>query len=180
MKYAFTILIGIGTIIVLLSLGNKAIQNGNVPPLDQFMASTTQGVGTVTSLIEHAETLSTTTSNNQRILSAPKGIIYVTIADTDALREHGLSDRASLGDDQGMLFTFPIAQMPGFWMKDMHFPLDMVWIDASSTVVGVTENISPATYPNVFYPPSLVTEILEINAGAAQKFGIATGTVLGF
>jgi len=111
---------------------------------------------------------------------APQGTIHVSIADTAVLQENGLSDRPSMPDDSGMLFIFPTARNYAFWMKDMRFPLDMVWIDSDHMVVGVTENISTSTYPETFGPPSPVPFVLELNAGAAERFGIATGTTLKF
>jgi uncharacterized membrane protein (UPF0127 family) len=122
-------------------------------------------------------TMSTTTYST---IQAPKGIIHASIADTEALRERGLSGRASLGSDQGMLFIFNQPSMVGFWMKEMNFPLDMVWIDNYKTVIGVADNISPDTYPKNFSPSGSVLYVLEINAGSAKKFGIATGTHLYF
>jgi len=56
----------------------------------------------------------------------------------------------------------------------------MVWIGADKAVVGVTSNIPPDSYPNLFLPPRTISYVLEINAGEAQKIAIATGTQLVF
>ncbi len=104
----------------------------------------------------------------------------VAIADTEARREQGLSDTASLASDHGMLFIFPRPDIVSFWMKDMHYPLDMVWIDAQKRVVGITANIDPSTYPNLFSPEREVKYVLEINAGASAHYGVHIGDMLTF
>ncbi len=113
-------------------------------------------------------------------LRAPRGIIQVLIASSSAEREQGLSGRGILPTSTGMLFIFPSPGQFGFWMKDMTFPLDFVWIGAHKKVVSVMPGISPATYPSVFYPPSPVLYVLELDSGGAKQWGIATGTKLVF
>src|SRR5882672_5260542 len=63
-------------------------------------------------------------------IAAPGGTIQAYNADTDALRTLGLSGHSPLAADEGMLFIFPAPGEYGFWMKDMLFPLDLVWIAA--------------------------------------------------
>lgn len=113
-------------------------------------------------------------------VTAPNGTINVEIADTDDLRARGLSYRESLASDGGMLFVFQISGIYGFWMKDMNFPLDMVWVDANHKVVAIDSDIATSTYPDSIFPPSDISYVIELNAGAARQFGIATGTVLMF
>lgn len=108
-------------------------------------------------------------------LSIGTTTISVQIADTDILQEHGLSDRTSLASDVGMLFVFSTDQMPGFWMKDMHFPLDIIWIDASSTVTDITRNLSPDSYPHIVMPSGPIRSVLEVNAGFAAEHDIHVG-----
>ena len=96
----------------------------------------------------------------------------------------GLSDRLSMAEDQGMLFDFGTPQMPEFWMNDMNFPLDFLWIN-SGKIIGVTAD-APAAPRNpdgsfndsnlpLYPPPSPVDEVIEVNAGWAQKNSIAVG-----
>ena len=79
-----------------------------------------------------------------------------------------------------MLFPFAVPGRYGFWMKDMRFSLDMVWISSDKRVVMVSSDVSPDTYPLVLYPPSDISYVLELNADSANKFGIATSTKLVF
>jgi len=81
--------------------------------------------------------------------------------------------------DRGMLFIFDADGMPGFWMRGMLFPLDMVWLDAEGVVVSVTASVPPASggnQPPVYYPPRPIRFVLEINAGMSQELGIAPGS----
>src|SRR4030042_2564613 len=55
--------------------------------------------------------------------------IFVEIADTPEKRSQGLSGRDNLSQNQGMLFIFNQPAIPSFWMKDMNFPLDFIWIN---------------------------------------------------
>jgi uncharacterized membrane protein (UPF0127 family) len=111
--------------------------------------------------------------------------VEVEMAATPQQREHGLSDRPSLPADAGMLFDMGQVTSAVFWMKDMHFPLDFVWIDAERKVVGVTKDAPPqAGVPDseltLYRPPSPVRWVLEVNAGAAERLGFATGGQLAF
>src|SRR5690349_20381775 len=54
--------------------------------------------------------------------------IFVSLADTDATREQGLSGALGLGTTEGMLFLFDYPGRPAFWMKDMLFSIDIIWI----------------------------------------------------
>ncbi|MDB5194296.1 MAG: hypothetical protein JWN50_310 [Parcubacteria group bacterium] len=101
-------------------------------------------------------------------------IINVDISDTPALREQGLSGRNALAKDSGMLFVFQTPTQPGFWMKDMNFSLDIVWISSEKKIIGVEKSLSPDTYPKTFYPPGDILYVLELPAGYfdAHRFKI--------
>lgn len=113
-------------------------------------------------------------------INTPKGIISSNIANTNDSREQGLSGVKNLNPDSGLLFVFPSKSTYGFWMKDMNFALDIVWINEFKEVVGVSANVLPSTYPDVFYPPTDVKYVLETNAGTAEKFGLKKGIKLDF
>lgn len=102
-------------------------------------------------------------------------LLTVEVADTPAAQTRGLSGRAGLAEDAGMLFTYATSTTPRFWMPDMRFGLDLIWINAS-TVVGVTPNVLPESYPNTFSPPQPVTAALEVPAGWASRHGVSAGT----
>lgn len=107
-------------------------------------------------------------------------VIPVTVADTQALREQGLSGTSSLEKGTGKLFVFDTADAYGFWMKDMHYPLDIVWIDATWTVIGVAHDVTVESYPAIVYPPAPVQYVLEVNAHEAVVDNLTVGTKLHF
>lgn len=102
--------------------------------------------------------------------------ISVEIADTSEERAQGLSGRERLALGTGMLFVFDEPGIYGFWMKDMNFPIDIVWIDEKGRVVGVERDARPETFPQAFYPPSEVLYVLELNSGVAAELGIDIGS----
>jgi uncharacterized membrane protein (UPF0127 family) len=85
----------------------------------------------------------------------------------------GLSGRQSLEENAGMLFVYEIPSVPGFWMKEMNFPIDIIWIDENKKIVGITENLAPETFPQVFYPRSSVQYVLEVNSDWARDHSIS-------
>ncbi len=113
-------------------------------------------------------------------LKTPNSVIKVQLADTDAAREQGLSGVTFLSEDSGMLFVFPDSSLYGFWMKDMNFALDIIWVDEFKQIVGIEENVSTSTYPNVFYPPVVVKYVLEVNSGKAKDLGLKKGIKIDF
>lgn len=134
------------------------------------------------------------------VLYTPKGeAIALTVADTPAAREKGLGGRPSLKENEGMLFVFSEPGRYGIWMKDMRFPLDIIWLEERMgtkvkermstsvrwmntkrelAVVDVRENIAPSTYPEVLVPKKEALYALEVNAGAAAALGITQGAAL--
>ena len=110
----------------------------------------------------------------------------VELAITIAEQIQGLSDRSSLAPGTGMLFVYEQESKLTFWMKDMHFPLDMVWIDADCTVVDITLNAPPPEPDQTleelprFAPGVPAQFVLEINAGEAQSEGIGASDPVEF
>ncbi len=102
--------------------------------------------------------------------------LSVILADTDALREQGLSGRTGLQSNTGMLFEFESAGYPAIWMKDMLFSIDILWLDDNFTVVELAENISPETYPKIFSPRIPARYVLEVPAGFSRAHSITRGS----
>lgn len=101
-------------------------------------------------------------------------------------RNRGLSGWESLPESAGMLFVFEGDQHLSFWMVDMNFPLDMVWIDSSCRVVDVTLD-APTPLPDQsraelprFRPSSPARFVLEINAGEFNGAQLEVGDVVKF
>ena len=111
--------------------------------------------------------------------------INVELAQTPEARAQGLSGHKPLADNEGMLFIFDKPGMYGFWMKDMLFAIDIIWLAPSevegiSKIVHMEKNISPNTYPKVFAPKEYTQYVLEVNAGIAEKNNWAVGDEVKF
>jgi uncharacterized membrane protein (UPF0127 family) len=102
------------------------------------------------------------------------------VARTATQQEQGLGDRATLARDQGMLFQFQRPAIECFWMKDMHFPLDMIWLSSTKRVAYIQADVSPKTYPKQFCPKVQAQYVIELNAGQAKRAGIRPHQMLTF
>lgn len=107
------------------------------------------------------------------------------IASDQASRTQGLSGVSSLPEQNGMLFIFQDNQPNnGFWMKDMQFPIDIIWLDETGAIVSIEANASPESYlqspPQVFYPNEISRFVIELNAGQAQELGLTIGSEIDF
>lgn len=112
-------------------------------------------------------------------------VLNVEIVNSAQSITQGLSGRASIDQSseykvEGMLFIFPDIATRNFWMKDMQFNLDMVWM-AKGEVVGVTADV-PHPEPNtpdeqlpIYRSPQPVNWVLELYSGMADHYGITTG-----
>jgi hypothetical protein len=174
-----TAIVILASIYVLVLISEKLAPVVPAPLLSENALSTSTPSATTT--VPVAVSMATSTETLQMMdIKTPRGTIHAMVASTPDEQERGLSGRDSLPTDAGMLFPFPKPDVYYFWMPDMHFSIDMVWVGTDKRVIGVTGNISPDTYPEVFSPPSPISYVLELNQGDAAKFDIATGTQLVF
>ena len=109
-------------------------------------------------------------------------VFTIELALTEPQQRQGLSGREMLPENHGMLFVYPGKNMYSFWMKDMKFALDFIWID-DTTVVDITKNVLPPTITGntlTVMPNQQVNRILELNAGTVDRVGIKKGDTVTF
>jgi uncharacterized protein len=116
-------------------------------------------------------------------VSVGRNVFTVELATTTTEQMRGLSFRASLAKGSGMLFTFSPG-IQNFWMKDMNFPIDIIWI-ASGKVVGFAEHAAPQPGAplwelTVYTSPDGVDRVLEVNAGTVTQDDIKVGDTVTF
>jgi len=116
-------------------------------------------------------------------LSVDGAAFNVEMATNVLEQSRGLSFRTSLAANDGMLFIFGSATTQSFWMKDMNFPLDMIWINGT-TVIGSSQNV-PAPAPDakiwqlpVYTSPGSADTVLEVSAGTVAKYNIKAGDTI--
>lgn len=113
----------------------------------------------------------------------PSGVpISVEVAITDQERAQGLMFRESMPRDVGMVFLFESLEIRPFWMKNCHFPLDMIYATKDGTIADVLRNVppcaeDPAPCGNVT-PKAAADTVVEVNAGVAEANGAVPGTKL--
>ncbi len=116
--------------------------------------------------------------------------IRVDLALTNIARERGLSGREKLDDEEGMLFIFDRSDNYRFWMKDMNFPIDIVWLASSSgedneniKVIYIKKDVQPESYPKTYGPDissSNVRYVLEVVSGFSDKNNLKEGDSVEF
>ncbi len=100
--------------------------------------------------------------------------VTVELAQNDDDRAHGLMYRPTLGDEEGMLFSWPYSAPRSFWMKNTCLALDMLFIDSKGFVVGILEQVPPwnESSRRVSCPAA---HVLEVRAGFTRDHGITPG-----
>lgn len=93
------------------------------------------------------------------------------VVTTEQAKSQGLSDRVGMARNHGMLFQYANQGTRCFWMKDMHFPLDIIWLNAQNQVLKIESNVSPDTYPHPFCA-SPAQNVIELNAGEARSLRV--------
>lgn len=102
--------------------------------------------------------------------------LRVDIANSLEERMKGLSGRENLGKNiDGVLFVFDETAYHNIWMKDMKFPIDIIWISEDLKVINVEKNISPDTYPLKFRPDQPARYAIETNTHYSDTFGVRAG-----
>ena len=115
-------------------------------------------------------------------LQAGKKTYALNIAASTAAQQKGLGGRKSLARNRGMLFVFDAPATQCFWMKDMQFPIDIIWLNSDKQVTRVAANVSPDTYTEAsgknsqkFCGDVSTKYVIELNAGEAKQAGLVVG-----
>jgi len=115
--------------------------------------------------------------SDQKVIKINSNELTVELATTAEEIVKGLSGRASLCQDCGMLFEFPDYQIRNFWMKDMQFSLDIIWIK-DNQIVGIAGAVpvfsSPGTIGRAISPVK-VNKVLEVGSGWAEQHNVKPG-----
>lgn len=93
-------------------------------------------------------------------------------------RARGLGGRESIADDYAMLFVYEDSGEHCFWMKDMNFPIDIIWLDEMKKVIYIAAYVPPESYPSSFCPPTEARYVLEVRAGLSDEASVDVGTQL--
>ena len=140
----------------------------------------------VYALLSSALETAKTTRESHKELRHKTGIFVINdetfvveVAQTEKERIQGLSGRNEMPND-GMFFIFDKDGRHGIWMKDMQFPIDILWLGSDFAVVDFKENVLPNTYPEIFVPESPVRYVVEIPSGMLHRLGVQKGDLAFF
>jgi len=106
-------------------------------------------------------------------------IFKVRVAKNYFTQTKGLSGLKSLKDNEGMLFVFSSPQKRTFWMKDMNFDLDIIFIRNNEIVEIATLNKPSNSIPS-YSSQKEADKVLEINAGLCEKLNIKAGDKISY
>ncbi len=105
-----------------------------------------------------------------------KVTLTAEVAASQSEKYKGLSGRTCIDEDRAMLFDYDSPGNYCFVMRDMNFPIDMVWLDEGRKVITIKDNAIPENYPAESYcPDGQAKYIVEVAAGLANKLGWSAG-----
>jgi uncharacterized membrane protein (UPF0127 family) len=136
-------------------------------------------VSTQTQALTQAQPLTQVHLSNSVLTHLQIGNTTISIeyATTTAEEELGLSGRTSLAPLVGMWFVVNPPALQGMWMKDMNFPLDMIWFDQNMKVIYIAKDVTPQSYPEIFASNQAASYVLEVNADFVDLHNVALGQV---
>ena len=105
--------------------------------------------------------------------------VLLALAATDEQRIRGLSGLEKLNENEGMLFLFDKPSKQGFWMNEMKFPIDILWLNSDSRVVHIEKNLEPCIIfvaCHVYTPQVDSLYVLELRSGFTNDHSIQNGT----
>jgi len=172
-KYNYEIVLEFKTLIILLSVVLIAV------PGFKLMSSDAIGQSERTK----SEELNTTSLPNKVKITINDVDLQADVALSSEEQTKGLSIKDSLKSNEGMIFPYESPRTLSFWMKDMKFPIDILWLDGDKKVVHIEEGLQPCSpfLPCPSYTPDVQAQyVLETVAGFSSANGITTGTPVEF
>ncbi|MBU1124649.1 MAG: DUF192 domain-containing protein [Candidatus Omnitrophica bacterium] len=107
--------------------------------------------------------------------------VTAEVCDTEKTRSRGLMFRKELADNRGMLFIFEKEAAYSFWMKNMRFPIDIIWLDKNKTIIDMHNDVLPCKdVCKNYIPAQPVLYVLEVGAFFIEHYGVVIGEELRF
>lgn len=107
--------------------------------------------------------------------------IKAEIADTESERQTGFMFRENLDKESALLFVFKQEGFYSFWMKNMRFPLDIIWISNDKRIVDIKKNVAPCgSACESLVSLARALYVLEVNSGFVSEHNIKIGQKIDF
>jgi uncharacterized membrane protein (UPF0127 family) len=116
--------------------------------------------------------------NNISKVNIGRHIFYAEVVESDEKKQKGLGGRNDLCEACGMLFKFKETGVYSFWMRGMKFPLDIIWI-SDNKIIHLEKNIQP-DFIGTLTPREMANNVLELNSGIIESFGLKVGDTVNF
>ncbi len=83
----------------------------------------------------------------------------------------GLMHRGGMGTNECMLFVLPYSHRHGIWMRNMKFPIDVIWLDDRKRIVHIERSLPPCMSFNckVYSPDKDSRYIVELQSGYTKR-----------
>lgn len=119
-------------------------------------------------------------SVERRLIVNGKPMVLEIVTSVEDVTQ-GLGDRDSMPKEHGMLFVFGKPDRYTFWMRHMRFPLDIIWI-RDGNIVEMAPAMQPPkdgdVIPETHIPSVTADQVLELNAGSADAYGLKIGDMI--
>jgi uncharacterized membrane protein (UPF0127 family) len=101
----------------------------------------------------------------------------VEVAETKKQQTQGLMNKEALEENEGMLFEYAEEGEHNIWMKNMRFPIDIIWLDENKKVIYLQENAQPCSesFCQIYKANKLSKYVIELPAGTADKINLQIG-----
>jgi uncharacterized membrane protein (UPF0127 family) len=96
----------------------------------------------------------------------------VWVAQTNIEQKEGLSNFSFLNENEAMLFNFSKYRNHVFWMKNMKFPIDIVWLNKDKKIIFIKEEAQPSDYPKYYNPKISSKYVFEFHDGFVSKHNL--------
>jgi uncharacterized protein len=135
------------------------------------------------------QTSGTTAAGKEETTSGPSGLrtlvidasggkkvsVRVEVADDLVEQAKGLMDRATLGENRGMLFVYPEERELSFWMKNTLIPLSIAFIDSERRIIDIQDMKPLDDEPPSYVSAEPAQYALEVNQGFFEEQGVKVG-----
>lgn len=113
-----------------------------------------------------------------------KGVkLHALVANTPERQQRGLGQRDNMAGFDAMVFPFVFPDRYGFVMRDMRFPIDIVWFNDGKVVdiapnVPIEPNAKTEADLHVYYPRTIANTVVELPAGWSASHELKIGDIL--
>lgn len=115
-------------------------------------------------------------ASDRRCVCIDEICLNAEVADTREKRSQGLMFRKRLAPDEGMLFIFEEEEKHSFWMKNMNFSLDIIWIGRDKRIVDIKTGLEPCRrHCQGYASVRKAVYVLEVNSGFVDRHQVKIG-----